>query len=380
MLHPHDLQYDPWTIRIVELAQGIRNRGHEAIVAYLPKKKIHEHDRCIRNAFPAGLQIVRLGARHGDLLSNYRTLCALAETCDLIHIQKCFASVACPGTWAAFRLGCPLHLDWDDNESALAEMTAPDKSWAHLIQVWERCMPRLVDSISVSSGGVYDLARAAGFPDARICKVPVGGNVERFHPQERDVKLRNELGIDPDAVLVLYCGQLEGAAYADLALEAVRMGIQRGSNLHLLVVGGGRGLPALQERVRELGESRVTLLGYVDADRVPPLMALADIAVACFEDNPVTRCKSPLKIAEYLASGVPTVGTDVGDVGEMIGDAGILVPPGRVDAFAAAIERYAHDPSMREAHRVRARERAETIYTWQRSADTLIAAYERLLA
>ena len=241
-------------------------------------------------------------------------------------------------------------------------------------------MPGLVDSISVSSDGLYDLAKAAGFPDDGICKVPVGAETERFHPRMRDAMLRDELDIDPDAALILYCGQLEGAAYAGLALEAVRTGIDRGSNLHLLVVGGGRGLPALRERVRELDETRITLMGYVEADRVPRLMASADIAVACFEDNPATRCKSPLKIAEYLASGLPIVGSDVGDVGEMIGDAGILVPPGNVDAFAEAIERYAHDPAMRETHRARARERAETIYTWQRSADTLIAAYERLLA
>ena len=380
MLHPHDPRYDPWTIRILALARGLIARGHKATVAYLPKKKIHEHDRLLRRDYAEQAPVVALGSRHGDLYRNYRTLRSLADECDIVHIQKCFASVACPGVWAAYHSGKPVHLDWDDNESALADLTAPDVIWAHLIKVWERRLPRLVDSLSVSSQGVHDLASACGVRADRICKIPVGADLETFSPAHADPGWREELDLNPDSVLAVYCGQLEGAAYADLAFEAFRCARERTESIHLAVIGGGRGLPGLRDKVADAGGGDVTLTGYVPAEDVPRYLASADIALACFEDNAATRCKSPLKIAEYLASGLAIVGSAVGDVPEMIGDAGIVVPPGDAEALADGIMAFVNDPELRNEYRQRARRRAETVYHWQRSADILADAYTRLLS
>ena len=380
MLHPHDLRYDPWTIRILALAQGLIERGHEAIVAYLPKKKIHQHDRLLRTELPDSPSIVALNPRHSGLYANYSQIRSLLEECDVLHIQKCFASVACPGLWAAYCMGKPVHLDWDDNESALADMTAPDGLWAHLIKTWERILPQLVGSISVSSEGIRLLAKQSGFPEERICKIPVGANLTQFHPDCADTNLRSELGIAEDVPLVIYCGQLEGAAYADLAVEAMRIVTQRNRVAHLVVVGGGKSLPGLQARIASERISSVSVTGYIPADEVPRYMASADIALACFEDNPATRCKSPLKIVEYLASGLAIVGSDVGEVREMLGEGGTVVPAGDAQALADGIIGYLDDAESRREHRRLARQRAETEFHWQRSADVLIEAYEKIFS
>ena len=380
MLHPHDLRYDPWTIRILALARGLIARGCQVTAAYLPKKKIHEHDRELRRDVSGGPEIVPLGARHSDLLANYRTLRDLARESDVVHIQKCFAGVACPGLWAAYRTGTPVHLDWDDNESALADMTAPDPVWAYLIKTWERRIPRLVDSLSAASEGIRELARETGFPEEKICKIPVGADLETFNPAHADPELRRELGVGPDDPLVIYCGQLEGAAYADLALDAIQIARAKGCHPHLVIAGGGRGLPSLQKKAAEMAEKNITLTGYIPADEVPRYLASADIALACFEDNAATRCKSPLKIAEYLASGLAIVGSAVGDVPEMIGDAGILVSPGDAEALADGIITLIRNPQRRNEYRLRARHRAGTVYHWQRSADILFEAYTKLLS
>ncbi len=379
MLHPHDLRYDPWTIRIIALAQGIIARGHQAVVAYLPKKKIHQHDRLLRDELPQSPPVVALHPRHSDLNKNYQMLLRLSSECDIVHIQKCFASVACPGLWAAYRRGKPVHLDWDDNESILADLTAPDRLWAHLIKTWENKIPSLVDSLSVASDGIRELAVGLGVPESHICKIPVGADLQQFHPDRAEPGLRAALGLGPESVLTVYCGQLEGAAYAELAVDAMEIVHARNPNVHLVVVGGGKGLPGLRKRIDEEGIRTITLTGYIPAHEVPRYLASADITLACFEDNAATRCKSPLKIAEYLASGCPIVGSAVGEVPEMIGDAGILAPPGNAEALAEGILRYAGDPELRKQHRARARHRAESIYHWQRSADVLLGAYAKVL-
>lgn len=53
---------------------------------------------------------------------------------------------------------------------------------------------------------------------------------------------------------------------------------------------------------------------------------------------------APLNVLEAMSLGVPLVGTDHGGTPEVLGDAGLLVPPGDPDAMADAIRRLLDDP------------------------------------
>lgn len=55
----------------------------------------------------------------------------------------------------------------------------------------------------------------------------------------------------------------------------------------------------------------------------------------------------PLALLEYMSLGLPIVATDHGGTPEVIGDAGLLVPPGDAAALAAAIEALLDDPDRR---------------------------------
>jgi glycosyltransferase involved in cell wall biosynthesis len=57
----------------------------------------------------------------------------------------------------------------------------------------------------------------------------------------------------------------------------------------------------------------------------------------------------PLALLEYMSIGLPVVATDHGGTPEVIGDAGLLVPPGDAAALAAAIETLLDDQSRRHA-------------------------------
>ena len=55
----------------------------------------------------------------------------------------------------------------------------------------------------------------------------------------------------------------------------------------------------------------------------------------------------PLTALEAMSVGVPFVATDHGGVTEVLGEAGLLVPPGDADALAAAITRLLDDAALR---------------------------------
>ena len=112
---------------------------------------------------------------------------------------------------------------------------------------------------------------------------------------------------------------------------------------------------------------------------MPEYIAACNVAVACFEDNLVTRCKSPLKIAEYLASGKPIVASNVGEVESMVNGAGILVEAGKSVPLAEKIEFLLYNKSIREKLGKEARIRAENIYNWEKSSEVLLNAYKTAL-
>ena len=78
----------------------------------------------------------------------------------------------------------------------------------------------------------------------------------------------------------------------------------------------------------------------------------------------------PIALLEAMASGLPVVGTDVGDVSVMVDaeNRPLLVAPGDAAALAAAMKVVAEDPALRQRvgeenrHKVEAEFQAESCY------------------
>ena len=84
--------------------------------------------------------------------------------------------------------------------------------------------------------------------------------------------------------------------------------------------------------------------------------------------------------AEAMACGVPLICTDIGGVRDFAsdGETALLVPPGDVDALAAAILRAAGDDALR-SRLAAAGLKAIARFDWDRSADRLVGILERAL-
>jgi glycosyltransferase involved in cell wall biosynthesis len=83
-----------------------------------------------------------------------------------------------------------------------------------------------------------------------------------------------------------------------------------------------------------------------------------------------------MAVAEALARGLPVVATRTGAVPELVGEhAGLLVPPGDVDALTAALGRMLADPATRARHAAGAARVRERLPSWPDAC----AALERAL-
>jgi glycosyltransferase involved in cell wall biosynthesis len=150
----------------------------------------------------------------------------------------------------------------------------------------------------------------------------------------------------------------------------------------LTVIGDGPRAAPLAEAFRSAGVAeRVKLLGWVPHADVPRLLARADICVDPAECTPLNHRSTMIKISEYLAARRPVVAHELIETRFTAGDAALYAPCDADDdgELAAHVARLARDPELRGRLAAIAAERVPEL-VWERSEESLVAAYERLAA
>ncbi|MFB3785074.1 MAG: glycosyltransferase family 4 protein [bacterium] len=364
--------------RVVCQAEELLRRGHTVWLTDYPHPGRREAIPELVNLANLGATLIPLERRITGFPRNLRILQRLRPRPDLIHLWKSYPDASLPALLLSRRWKIPLHYDWDDWEWGIAEELTGSRMAGWIAGRWDRLLPKLGGTLTAASQFLHAKALEWGTPENRIWDAPVGADVERFFPRERDKSLFEALALR-DPVLV-YHGQLEVASYAEQAVEALKEIRREIQTAMLLVVGGGRKMETIHRRAEELRVAKhVVCTGYVPADEIPRYLSLASAALAPFEKNDVTRAKSPLKIAEYLAMGLPVVASDVGDTRRMILGAGVCVPCRNIQEMARQAVWILKHPGVRQSMALAGRRLAETQYNWKRHVDALEAAYQTVL-
>lgn len=240
---------------------------------------------------------------------------------------------------------------------------------------------RCVDLLVVAAGGVLDryepFLRRGILRQDRIAVIHSSVDVEKFsRPAEPD-RIRAELGLGPDNLLVGCVGRLvkdKGQRWLLDAAAALRGSHPR---LFFVLVGTGTEEAALRRQASCLGlTDRVFFLGF--REDMADITAALDLSVL-----PSVDCDaSSAAIKEAMLMGKPVVATDIGGAREIIRPeaAGLVVPPGDPAALARAIARILDAPGEARQMGIRGREIVLTDYTTGRLADRYLEAYRSAAA
>jgi len=381
MVHPHDIYSlaEPWSVRIVYLAKEFERKGHTVELAYFPL----EWNRQKVSRLSKNIRVIPLPRKHGPhiLISNILTLWRLAARVDVVHFQKCFYHAAIPAIVVALLCGKHLHYDWDDWEVKIYEVSTHPSFLRNIIRnflaVLENITPAVADTVSVASQRLKIECQKIIKSDDVIFDAHVGADLKQFNPLISGLAVKEKFGITKP--LILYLGQLHGGQYVEFFIHTAKKLINDyHQDLSFMIVGDGYMANDLKKMANQLDlGGSIIFTGAVSHELVPQYIAAADICVACFEENEVTSCKSPLKIVEYLASGKAIVASGVGEVPEMLQDSAVLTTPGDVDSLASGIIKVLSDSEFKDRIQKSARRRAEEKYNWEVTAGNLLKAYEK---
>ena len=142
----------------------------------------------------------------------------------------------------------------------------------------------MVDTVSASSRELHRLVRKWGMPENRIFDVPVGAELDVFHPDNNGDAIRKRLNLN--GPVIVYIGQMELGVYAGQILDAAPLILAEKPDASFVLAGAGPKIEELKARLmKEEWRDRVLLLGARPAEEIPYILAAADVAVATFEDN-----------------------------------------------------------------------------------------------
>ena len=214
-------------------------------------------------------------------------------------------------------------------------------------------------------------------PPAKVLTLEWGADTDRFHPDAAPRPARSS------GLVAVFAGAFRSWHGAIALVRAVRALHAAGRrDISAELIGDGPELARTREAAR--GVEGITFLGAIPHDQVPAALARADVGVAPFDlaaHRPLSLgfYWSPLKIFEYMATGLPVVAPAIDRIPALVGHEreGILYEPGAADGLAGALERLS-DQALRTRLGLAARERAVREYSWTAHAAALESAIRRV--
>lgn len=230
---------------------------------------------------------------------------------------------------------------------------------------------------AVSASAKFEAMKALGLPDQHITVVPRGRDLKRLGQvsPDRRSRIRRQLAIPEDAVVLITVGRHIYAKAQHLAIEALDLLHTSIPNLRLLIVGReGDATQCLQSMIRErnLGE-QVVLLGH--RKDVSDLLAASDLFLfpSRFEGMPGA-------LIEAMALKLPIIASDIPANRELItsGHNGLLIPTDSSNALAEAVAQLLHDRKLAQCFGERNERIVHQSYTLECSTERMIELYDHL--
>lgn len=303
---------------------------------------------------------------------------ALRVPADVYHVCKPHPMNAIAGFVASRLRRKPLYLDCDDYEAGSNRFSS--ESQRRVVAFFEDRLPRYASGITTNTRFSMQRLLGLGYPKDRIFFVPNGVDRDRFGMPDpsHEEQIRRELDIG-DASVVLYLGSMSLASHAvDLLVDAVPAIVASCNTATLLLVGGGEDLKALRDQADRSDAGRhIRFVGRVPPDQALAYYHLARVVVDPVRDDLAARARSPLKIVEALACGVPVVTGDLGDRREMLreGALGSVAVPGSVADLAQKVVALLKDPDRHTRMSRAALEQREEWY-WDRLVRAFAVVYD----
>lgn len=347
------------SVHVQSVAEGLAALGHEVHVAVTqggpwPAGRVEWHAM----SPPLG--------RHELRWTRARAVTDLARRVSADVVMERYYNFGGEGVLAAGRLGVP----------AVLEVNAPIVDHAGSIKAridrtllvepmrrWREALCRKTDLFITPNVEILP----PWVDRAKVLEAEWGADVDHFRP---DASGPLPFARDPNRVLCVFAGAFRSwHGVTQLSAALSRLHAAGEHRLGAVFIGDGPERAAAQRASRDV--PGVTFTGAVPHDQLPQCLAAADIGVAPFDPSKHKPLAlgffwSPLKIFEYMSTGLPVVAPRLPRIAKLVGDGteGLLYDPANPRTLDEMLVRLT-DRSLREQLGNAGRARAVAQYSWR---------------
>ena len=360
---------------IRDLALHLRSRGHEVMIVtnncgVHEDKQLNEEEVSIYRV--SGLTDPLLSINLSPYASRELRNFLSEENPDIFHAHHAFTPLSLRGMAVA------------NEENFRTVLTTHSISIAYDSPVWDifnQAFPVLGWFIDKADRiiAVSNAAKAfiSHFTQKEVVVIPNGVDSKKFHPNWNRERLREELGIEEEHI-ILSVGRISYRKGIHVLLNAMKILTEEVDDIRLIIIGEGEMSLFLRTQARLLDiEDRVSFMGYVPSQQLPKFFGVTDIFVL----PSITAEAFGIVLLEAMASGKPIVATNVGGIPEVVesSKSGILVGPGDEYALAKVIFSLLKDENLRNELGKNGRKAVEKRYSWDIISGKIEEVYQKLV-
>lgn len=254
-------------------------------------------------------------------------------------------------------------------------LSIPSKQRFGPLPVWiEKQVFRETDIAFPLSENASKILRQKGYHGKQI-PFPNGVDISLF--QKRDMNQRKKSLELAENFVIGYIGRLIQMKGVDTLIEAAAT---LNFPYKLLIVGQGED----KQKFLELAETlqiadNIVWIDVVPPEEVPDYLNCMDTLVLPSRTTPEWVEFFGRVLIEGMACEVPVIGSDSGEIPQVIGDAGLVFREGDATSLTEKISQIASDPTLRQTLQKRGLERVQN-FTWETIAQRTYEVYQQLLA
>jgi len=238
--------------------------------------------------------------------------------------------------------------------------------WYSFINMQLKVAKKFSHIITVSEFTRKDIAKEFSLDENKFRVVHNGINNEFFYTKQNGPRPENSLIVTNSADT-----PLKGLNFL---LEAVAE-IRKKQPIRLTVIGQPKKDGIIENLVAKLGVSDIVhFTGRIENEEFADYYAKSTIAVV-----PSLYEGFGIPAAEAMACGVPLISTSGGALPEVVGDAGMIVPPADAKALANAITHLLNAPEERKKYAQAGLARVNSVFSWKKAAQEVVEVYREAI-
>ncbi len=295
---------------------------------------------------------------------------------DIVHTMETFNAFSWQGLQAKREHGCKLVTTVWENRPFAAERFKAKRDMKYAVLMGADL------HIAITDRARQCLLTEGADPD-KVKVIPAGIDVERFNPEGGDGGVRERMGIGEDEFVILSVAALRWEkGVHDLVHAVKRLSDDpdcQGQRIRLVLAGSGPEEARLNDLAQRIGLGESVSITRFAYDEIPDAYRAADVFALASTARPGWLEQFAYVLPEALASGLPVVAAESGSIPEVVGDAGLIVPPSDFLGLSKAFKALMLDEDRRKELGVFGRSFAESRYDSRLVARRIAAEYERLV-